>query len=213
VGRSSGAASGGGVNPSRRTAYDLPEQGFGGIAALLVFLGRHLRHVGKSSLRLPRGHDARPGDGRRLCRLALCHRHIDDRSGWSRLPCRDDPHWNSNRDLALWRALPAVVCSDDDGWLGGHRQGLGEWYHGEMPAGWGTRAYPAGKGPGRKTHDVCRCDYVPAILLCRKLRGVFSWKPGQQLGRNQKSPARASGRDGVKFRKSQCAGQLPDKPR
>jgi|ERR1700733_4628606 hypothetical protein len=115
-------------------------------------------------------------------------------------------------EVSLWRALPAVICSDDDGWLGGHRQGLGEWYHGEMPAGWGTRAYPAGKGPGRKTHDVCRCDYVPAILLCRKLRGVFSWKPGQQLGRNQKSPARASGRDGVKFRKSQCAGQLPDKP-
>jgi hypothetical protein len=91
-------------------------------------------------------------------------------------------------EVSLWRALPAVICSDDDGWLGGHRQGLGEWYHGEMPAGWGTRAYPAGKGPGRKTHDVCRCDYVPAILLCRKLRGYFPGNRASSSDATKKAP-------------------------
>ena len=61
---------------TRARGASVPGQRFGGIAPLLVFLRLRLGHVGKSAPRLPRGHDAQPGDGGKLCRLALSNRRV-----------------------------------------------------------------------------------------------------------------------------------------
>jgi hypothetical protein len=101
---------------SRRAAYDLSEQRFSGIASpLMLFIVGQIRHRAKpSGLRFD-SDDARPADSRSLClSLRLCYRVAEDGRSWSRFLCRDDPHRNGDRGLALWRALPAVIGMDND---------------------------------------------------------------------------------------------------
>lgn len=72
--------------------HEFPEQRFGGITSLLVFLRRHVGDAAKSIPRLPCSHDARSGDGGRLCRLALNHRRIDGWRCWPGGFRADNPH-------------------------------------------------------------------------------------------------------------------------
>jgi hypothetical protein len=104
VGRSSGTGRPQVVSFSLYAAHDLSEQRLGRIATpLVLFIGQIWHRAEPAGLRSC-SDDARTGDGR------------------SRFLCRDDPHWNDNRGLALWWALPAVISVNDDWRFGGHGQ-------------------------------------------------------------------------------------------
>ena len=104
MGRSSGNGRTQVVSFSLYAAHDLSEQRLGRIATPLVLFISQIRHRAEPAALRSCSDDARTGDGR------------------SRFLCRDDPHWNDNRGLALWWALPAVISVNDDWRFGGHGQ-------------------------------------------------------------------------------------------